>query len=230
MIADGARAASKENVRIQVRRTAIPIGNSSARWRISSQKDARLALLIRPEESTVGPTFASSIGVLQTERAAPIFRPPCSARQRRRVVDHFGRMTRGTIIVDRMRRFSRTCERIVKAQRRASAWRRRRRRTCSLSISRSRRRIWMRCLIGAMPLRATRESSKGPVRLRRSHGLNHQPAMKGWLPVPAPSTLQRSLAKGSTVNQFLVSSDACSQHWRDRPMASASQHRRPAAR
>ena len=227
MIADGARAASKENVRIQVRRTAIPIGNSSARWRISSQKDARLALLIRPEEST------SALHSLRRsascrQRAAPIFRPPCSARQRRRGVDHFGRMTRGTIIVDRMRRFSRTCERIVKAQRRASAWRRRR--ICSLSISRSRRRIWMRCLIGAMPLRATRESSKGPVRLRRSHGLNHQPAMKGWLPVPAPSTLQRSLAKGSTVNQFLVSSDACSQHWRDRPMASASQHRRPAAR
>ena len=151
MIADGARAASKENVRIQVRRTAIPIGNSSARWRISSQKDARLALLIRPEESTVGPTFASSIGVLQTERAAPIFRPPCSARQRRRGVDHFGRMTRGTIIVDRTRRFSRTCERIVRAQRRASASLRRRR-TCSLSISRSRRRIWMRCPIRCVAL------------------------------------------------------------------------------
>ena len=150
MIADGARAASKENVRIQVCRTAIPIGNSSARWRISSQKDARLALLIRPEEST------SALHSLRRsascrQRAAPIFRPPCSARQRRRGVDHFGRMTRGTIIVDRTRRFSRTCERIVRAQRRASASLRRRR-TCSLSISRSRRRIWMRCPIRCVAL------------------------------------------------------------------------------
>lgn len=150
MIADGARAASKENVRIQVRRTAIPIGNSSARWRISSQKDARLALLIRPEESTSA-LHSLRRSASGRQRAAPIFRPPCSARQRRRGVDHFGRMTRGTIIVDRTRRFSRTCERIVKAQRRASASLRRRR-TCSLSISRSRRRIWMRCPIRCVAL------------------------------------------------------------------------------